>query len=189
MVEPALPSTAGLVAAERRGEALDLLFFWGLRPRQDGILGPSCLSQWWPAPFEVAGRTYASAEHYMMWGKAVLFSDEPVADQILAASDPAEVKGLGREVRGFDGAVWENHRYGVVVAGNRAKFGQHDDLRSYLTGTGESVLVEASPVDPVWGIGLAAEDPDAQRPSRWRGRNLLGFALMHVRAELRPEIS
>ncbi len=189
MADLAPPSTADLVAAEGRGEALDPLFFWGHHPRADGRLGPSCLSQWWPAPFDVAGRTYATAEHYMMWGKAVLFGDEAAARRILASSDPAEVKRLGREVRGFDGAVWERHRYGVVVAGNRGKFTASDDLRSYLVGTGERVLVEASPVDRVWGIGLAAEDPDAAVPSRWGGRNLLGFALMQVRTDLRSEVS
>lgn len=179
------PSTAELLAAEGRGETFDPVFFWGHQPRAGGGLGPSCLSQWWPAAFTVDGRTFATAEHFMMWRKAVVFGDEAVAGRVLAASDPAEVKRLGRAVTGFDSAVWERHRYGVVVDGNRAKFTAGDDLRTYLVGTGDRVLVEASPVDLVWGIGLAEDDPAARVPSRWRGRNLLGFALMQVRAELR----
>ena len=72
-----------------------------------------------------------------------------------------------------------------MVAGNLAKFEQHDDLRDYLLGTGDRVLGEASPVDRVWGIGLSRDDPAASDPSRWRGHNLLGFALMRVRDMLR----
>jgi ribA/ribD-fused uncharacterized protein len=72
-----------------------------------------------------------------------------------------------------------------VTRGNVAKFGQHEDLRAFLLATDERVLVEASPRDAVWGIGLGASNPDARIPERWRGRNLLGFALMEARSRLR----
>lgn len=84
----------------------------------------------------------------------------------------------------MDEATWLRHRYGIVVEGNLAKFGQHPALGAFLRGTGDRILVEASPVDPVWGVGLAADAPGAQDPGRWRGLNLLGFALMDVRARL-----
>jgi ribA/ribD-fused uncharacterized protein len=87
-------------------------------------------------------------------------------------------------VRGFDAAAWESHGYQAVVNGNLAKFSQHGDLAAYLLSTHPAVLVEASPVDAVWGIGLEAGDRDARLPSRWRGRNLLGFALTEVRERL-----
>ena len=90
-------------------------------------------------------------------------------------------------MRAFDEATWVAHRYDIVLAGTLAKFGQHDDLRAYLLGTGERVLVEASPVDRVWGVGLAADDPRAEDPTRWRGLNLLGFALMAARDALRAD--
>jgi ribA/ribD-fused uncharacterized protein len=93
-------------------------------------------------------------------------------------------RALGRQVRDFDQVVWDAHCFDLVVAGNVAKFSQHPDLGQYLSRTGNRVLVEASPVDRVWGIGLSATDPRAHDPARWRGRNLLGFALMRARAQL-----
>ena len=120
----------------------------------------------------------------MMWRKAKLFGDDEVADKILAIDHPSEAKALGRQVRDFDERVWEAERFEIVVAGSVAKFGQHEELGAFLRGTGDRVLVEASPLDRVWGIGLAASDPAASDPTRWRGLNLLGFALMEARALL-----
>ncbi|MFB9903109.1 NADAR family protein [Allokutzneria oryzae] len=161
------------------------VFFWGHQPERDGSVGKGCLSQWWPAPFVVDGLSFATAEHYMMWRKAILFDDGETAERVLSAGHPKAAKDLGRGVANFDTGVWERRRYDIVVAGNTAKFGQHEDLRRYLLGTGERVLVEASPLDAVWGIGLAADHPDAAHPERWPGTNLLGKALMDVRTLLR----
>jgi ribA/ribD-fused uncharacterized protein len=160
------------------------LFFWGHQPERDGSIGRGCLSQWWPCSFVVDGVTFASAEHYMMWRKALLFDDTTVAARVLAAASPAEAKALGREVSGFSEPAWVAERLEIVVAGNLAKFGQNPSLRSYLLGTGSRVLVEASPLDRVWGIGLTADDPRATDPSSWQGLNLLGEALMEVRSRL-----
>lgn len=154
------------------------LYFWGHRPQRDGSVGPGCLSQWWPAPFRLDGLTYPTAEHYMMWRKAMLFGDTGIAAQILDVTHPHAAKSLWRKVSGFDEPVWERHRYDIVVAGSVAKFGQHPDLRGYLLATGDRVLVEASPTDRIWGIGLAATDERAADPARWLGLNLLGRALM-----------
>ncbi|GAA3219506.1 hypothetical protein GCM10010468_43590 [Actinocorallia longicatena] len=143
------------------------------------------LSQWFQRDFEEEGVTYRSAEHYMMAGKARLFGDAATEELVLAAGHPQDAKKLGRGVRPFDGAVWDAERFEIVVRGNVAKFGSDPGLRSYLLGTGERVLVEASPVDRIWGIGLAARDERAARPSRWDGLNLLGFALMEARARIR----
>ncbi|MFI6042665.1 NADAR family protein [Nocardia sp. NPDC051321] len=180
-----LRSVAELVRVTAAGEKVDYLLFWGHQPERSGRIGASCLSQWWPALFVVDGTEFASAEHYMMWGKAQLFGDAENAERVLAAPTPKDAKRLGREVRGFDGNLWSEHRYDVVVRGNVAKFGQHAQLREYLLGTGDRVLVEASPADRIWGIGLAADSPKAEDPARWPGLNLLGFALMDARAELR----
>lgn len=171
-----------LVAA---GGRVKFLHFWGHQPPPGGAVGAGCLSQWWPAAFIVNGHTFGTAEHYMMWAKAMLFGDAVIAEQILAASHPHRAKTLGRQIRGFDQAVWEAHRYAIVVDANLAKFGQHPELRAYLLGTGTRILVEASPTDRIWGIGLAADDPLASDPTRWQGLNLLGFALMDTRDRLR----
>jgi ribA/ribD-fused uncharacterized protein len=180
-VTVALMTVEELAAAVASGRAVKYLFFWGHRPQRDGLLGPECLSQWWPAAFTVDGKQFATAEHYMMWRKATLFGDGEIAGRILSAKHPHRAKELGRQVRGFDQHLWEQRRFDIVVDGSVAKFGQHEQLRELLLGTGERVLVEASPVDRIWGIGLAARDPRAVDPVAWRGQNLLGFALMRAR--------
>ncbi len=141
-------------------------FFWGHMPKQADAVDKSCFSQWFPAAFEVAGETYATAEHWMMAEKARLFGDESVRQRILAARHPNEAKKLGRLVAGFDPARWDAVKFELVRAGNQHKFGQHEALKTYLLTTGDRVLVEASPVDAIWGIGLAADHADAEtRPA------------------------
>ncbi len=167
-----------------RGERVKYVWFWGHRPRPDGSVGPGCFSQWWPSPFTVDGVTYASAEHWMMAGKARLFGDADAERRALAAAHPKQAKDVGRAVRDFDEAVWREYRFRLVAEGSVHKFGHHPELREYLLGTGSRVLVEASPMDRVWGIGLAADDERAADPARWRGLNLLGFALMEARQRL-----
>lgn len=173
-----------LIREVRAGSRIKYLHFWGHRPRPDGRIGASCLSQWWPSPFVVDGVRYATAEHWMMAGKARLFGDAEAERRVLAAEHPAEAKKVGRLVRDFDGAVWERERFRLVVEGSVHKFAADDDLGMFLLGTRERVLVEASPVDRIWGIGLAADDEAASDPERWRGLNLLGFALMEARERL-----
>ncbi len=172
--------------AAARGEPLSFLFFWGHRPAKGGGPGPGCLSQWWEAAFTVEGQLYRSAEHFMMAEKARLFGDEATRAQILAAGDPAAAKALGRKVAGFDEARWVERRSEIVLQGSRAKFSQHPELLAFLHNTGDQVLVEASPTDRIWGIGLQQDDPRALDPRTWRGLNLLGFALMEARDSLRP---
>jgi len=170
---------AEVVRAELAGARPTFRFFW-----KETALSPGCLDQFWPAPFVIAGVTYPSAEHWMMAEKARTFGDEDALQTVLAARTPQAAKSAGRAVRGFSEGRWMEVRYEIVVAGNLAKFSQHDDLRRYLLATGRRVLVEASPLDRVWGIGLAEDDQRATSPSRWKGLNLLGFALMDVRDQL-----
>ncbi|MEE1756905.1 NADAR family protein [Streptomyces sp. SP18CS02] len=168
-----------------RGERVRFLHFWGHTPKKEGTAGASCLSQWWPSPFTVDGVEYATAEHWMMAAKARLFGDAEAERLAVGAADPALAKKAGRLVRGFDEAIWKRERFAIVVRGSVHKFGQDPALRDYLLATGDRVLVEASPVDRIWGIGLAADDERAHDPTRWRGLNLLGFALMEARDQLR----
>ncbi|MDK2124941.1 NADAR family protein [Parachitinimonas caeni] len=175
---------AGLLTELAAGARPKYLLFWGHTPKRAGVVDQSCLSQWFPAVFNIDGIRYPTAEHYMMAQKATLFGDLTAREKILLARTPAEAKQLGRTVAGFDHAAWEAQRSAIVEAGNFAKFGQNPELRQFLLGTGKRTLVEASPVDRIWGIGLAADDPHAEHPAKWRGLNLLGFALMAVRDQL-----
>ncbi|SMD26124.1 NADAR family protein [Kibdelosporangium aridum] len=176
---------AQLIKRMADGERPEFLFFWGHTPTPGHEAGRWVLSQWWMADFSVDGVTYRSAEHFMMAGKARLFGDDEVLDQILASKTPADAKKLGRAVRNFDQDIWAENRYDIVVRGSIAKFGSDPVLTKFLLGTGDKVLVEAAPRDVIWGIGLGAQNPKAQDPTQWRGRNLLGFALMDARAALR----
>lgn len=123
----------------------------------------------------------------MMAKKAELFGDKEMAVKIVAAKSPAEAKDLGRQVKNFNEAIWNEKRFEIVVEGNFHKFNQNEDLKAFLLDTKKRVLVEASPVDKIWGIGLTAESDKAENPLLWNGLNLLGFALMEVRDQLRDE--
>jgi len=185
MTEPR--SRNDLVALDAQGQRLTYLYFWGHQPLPSGQIGRPCLSQWWPSAFTIDGVTYRSSEHWMMAHKARLFEDEETAAKIISAETPNAAKALGREVRDFNEQIWSARRFDIVAEGSVAKFSQHPQLREYLLSTDQQVLVEASPLDRVWGIGLAADDARARQPSAWPGLNLLGFALMKARSVLSRE--
>lgn len=177
-----------LLETTANGEHPDYLFFWGHQPGKNGQLTAACFSQWWASPFAVGGVQYKTAEHWMMAQKARLFSDEDVFERVINARSPGAAKALGRQVRGFDDGLWREKRTEIVVQGSVHKFGQHPALNEFLQNTHDRVLVEASPVDSIWGIGLAADNALAQEPRTWQGLNLLGFALMETRAILANQL-
>jgi len=166
------------------GEALQFVYFWGHRPLPDASIGPSCCSQWFDAGFDIDNIHYATAEHYMMAEKARTFGDTEALGQVLAATTPEDVKKIGRRVENFNAEVWNKRSIEVVLQGNLAKFSQNPRLGLWLRASGSSVLVEASPEDAIWGIGLHRDDPRANDPSVWPGKNLLGFAIMTARDQL-----
>ncbi len=157
------------------------LFFWGHTPKSKDQIDQSCFSQWWSSDFTIDGITYSCTEQYMMAEKARLFGDNEIFSKIMEAKHPKQMKMLGRSVQHFNDQVWQANSYEIVKKGNLAKFGQDEQLRQYLCGTGNRVLVEASPQDRIWGIGLPKDHPDAERPINWKGTNWLGFVLMEVR--------
>ncbi|MDR0672193.1 MAG: NADAR family protein [Zoogloeaceae bacterium] len=165
------------------GEKLKYVFFWGHQTNQRGMTA-ACFSQWYGAPFVVDGQRYPTAEHFMMAEKAALFGDHATRALALKAPNPGAAKALGRQVRGFDEKTWQEKRFSIVFLANQSKFAQNPALGRFLDQTGNRILVEASPVDRIWGIGLAQEDKKANNPNLWRGLNLLGFALMQVRHDL-----
>ncbi|MBA9859842.1 NADAR family protein [Ralstonia insidiosa] len=142
------------------------------------------LSNWHPAQFTYRGVEFTSVEQFMMYSKARLFSDDQTARKILSSREPREQKRLGREVRGFDEAVWITKRKPIVTVGCREKFWQNPLLGEVLLGTDDTLLVEASPYDRIYGVGLAWNDPRIRDVSQWQGLNLLGEVLMEVRSWL-----
>lgn len=166
------------------GEQMQIIAFWGHTPNPKKMT-KACFSQWYDCDFEVDGVHYHTTEQYMMAQKALLFGDKEIFEQIMAAAEPKEYKALGRQVRNFDSAAWNREKYNIVLAGNMAKFSQNPELMEFLNGTGDSVLVEGSPYDDIWGVKISLDDPRVHNPNEWQGENLLGFALMEVRDRLR----
>lgn len=165
-------------------EHLKYIFFWGHHPKKDGSITKSCLSQWFDCTFCIDGITYNTAEQYMMSQKALLFNDMDIYRHIIQAKHPNECKTLGRQVKNFDLQVWQEHQTKIVIDGNLAKFSQNENLKEFLLSTNDRILVEASPYDTIWGIGLSSQTPNIENPYTWRGTNLLGFCLMEVRDRL-----
>ncbi|EAC3421795.1 NADAR family protein [Listeria monocytogenes] len=168
----------------RKGEKLKYIFFWGHQPAEDGKISKSCFSQWWICSFKVDGVEYNCAEQFMMAEKAKLFNDMEMREKILAAKHPKQAKDFGRLIRGFQEDIWLKNRFNIVMRANQAKFSQNEELKKFLMQTKNRILVEASPVDKIWGIGMAADYKNVENPLYWKGLNLLGFALMAVRDEL-----
>lgn len=163
-----------LASANRQGYASnDFFLFWS---------GP--FSQWAKYDIILDGVTFNTCEQYMMAEKAKLFNDSETFKLIMSTSNPERQKKLGRLVQGFDKAVWDDKARDIVYRANLAKFGQHVSLSKLLSDTGDRVIVEASPLDRVWGIGLDKKSPDAINPERWRGTNWLGFAIQRARMQL-----
>lgn len=142
------------------------------------------LSNWYPAHFTVDGIEFSSMEQFMMYQKACHFHDASVAKEILSTNDVAEIKKLGREVHGYNENTWNGVRQIIVYEGLKAKFSQNAELKEKLVDTGDAILAECAVRDQIWGIGLSMRDPNRLDRSKWRGKNLLGYALMMVREQL-----
>mmetsp|Transcript_8269 Transcript_8269/g.10833 ORF Transcript_8269/g.10833 Transcript_8269/m.10833 type:complete len:180 (+) Transcript_8269:85-624(+) len=154
-------------------------YFWG---------GPTTFSQWLPSKYELEGFEYICAEQGMMHGKALLFNDHSTAEKIMQTSNPKIMKSLGRKVEGFDNKIWEQSREEIVYRNSVAKFTQSPELMEALISVGSLeigsvVLVEASPFDRIWGIGMNEKTARATPPAQWIGLNLLGIILTRVRDE------
>ena len=142
------------------------------------------LSNWYPSDFTVNGISFSLLEQYMMYQKALRFGDTKIADKILATDDVAKIKKLGREVQGYDDSVWNGVRQIIVYEGLTAKFSQNEDLKAKLLETKDVILAECAVRDKIWGIGLSITDEKRFDKDKWKGQNLLGYALMLVREHL-----
>lgn len=120
--------------------------------------------------------------------KARLFGDNEAADAMMKLSDqPAKLKNLGRKVRGFDDNIWKTRREHIVTTGCYYKFKENKNLAKILLGTGERAIIETSGSDAIWGIGYTEKQAKTNRGTVKWGENLLGLALMDVRALLRED--
>jgi ribA/ribD-fused uncharacterized protein len=154
----------------------DFVLFWG-----------GTYSQWCPSPFTIDGKEYTCCEQYMMGKKALTFKDMEAYEEIMATKSPRDQKAIGRRVKNFNAEVWSVISREVVYQANYAKFTQNPEMREELMATGDLEIVEASPEDKIWGIGLHETDPRAWDKSTWQGTNWLGEAIMRVRETLRNE--
>jgi len=169
-----------LIIRQNNGEKLEFIFFW-----KPGDAPYDCFGQWQPSEFREEIFSYSCAEQYMMAKKAQIFEDEEIKKMIMETADPKQIKSLGRKVKNFDEKTWDKLKYSVVLNGNYHKFAQNKEMREMLLSTDNKILVEASPLDTIWGIGYSFENPNSANPKHWRGLNLLGFALMEVRDEIK----
>lgn len=174
----AIKMPASILRAQEKEEKPEIrdgyVLFWGGWP-----------SNWWYSPFTINGVAYNCVEQYMMAEKARLFGDEETRQKILATPYPRSQKELGREVRGYKDAKWAKARYKIVVKGATEKLRQNPSIRKLALATGDAKFVECSPEDDLWGIGLPQDHPDVTKPSKWKGKNLLGKALTEARNKLR----
>lgn len=151
-------------------------FFWS---------GP--FSNWYPAPLKIDDIVYNCSEQHMMAEKTRMFGDIETLNKIMSAVDPRDQKRYGRQVKGFDKEKWDAIARNIVFKGCYAKFTQNNDIKQALLATVGTTLVEASPEDRIWGIGLHKSDPKAQNRDTWRGTNWLGETLTKVREKILQE--
>ncbi len=164
----------------------EFYFFWGHTPKKENVIDKSCLSQWFDRGFIINDIKYKNAEQYMMAKKALLFCDKEIFNKIMNISDPHSVKKLGRKIKNFNEKVWNQNCENYVYEANMAKFSQNEDLKEFILST-TGLLVEASPYDKIWGIGLSASDKRALNVETWKGLNKLGYILTKVRNDIRIE--
>ena len=165
-----------------RREKKKFVFFWKSGP----------FTQWYNSKFTGSSEfdpkheklEFCNAEQWMMFNKAHLMGDVVTAARIMETTNPKQIKQLGREVRSFSEKVWNKHKIDIVYQGNKLKFTQCEYLKEILINTAPKTLVEASPADKIWGIGLNENDPNAPYPDRWKGQNLLGNILTRLRDDL-----
>lgn len=176
-----------LIKEQENNENLKFIYFWGNENKYNEDVGKFCFSQWFESHFIVDNITYKTSEHWMMAQKAKLFNDQVTFTKIISCKKPGEAKELGRQVLNFDEEIWNNNRFEIVKSGNIHKFSQNKKIEEYLKKTGDRILVEASPVDVIWGNGLSQDSKNISNISEWRGLNLLGFILMEVRDLLKSQ--
>lgn len=156
----------------------DLIAFWKVSDEY------GYFSNWYISEFELDNIVYNSVEKYIMAKKATIFNDKDMLEKILNSNNQRDIKSYGRKVKNYDDKVWSKARYNIGLEAIKAKFSQNEMLKSKLLATKNKIIVEASPLDRIWGIGLSKNNDDILEPSKWRGTNILGDMLMQAREEI-----
>jgi len=157
----------------------NFVFFW----KKDG---PNGIFSNWSNHSIYDNIEFKTLEHYLMYSKACLFEDYEIANQIIKANGPLTVKNLGRQVKNFNEKTWLANRHTIMQRGLQMKVEQNEDVKEALLATGNKIIVEASPFDTIWGIGMSESDKNATDTTKWKGLNLLGQAWMNVRDIIKP---
>lgn len=169
----------------QEGQRFQFIYFWNFKPQDVKLdqYNETCCTQWFPSEFvDESGQQYSCCEQYMMAQKAILFNDNETLDKILKTNVPRQIKKLGREVKNFDENKWSQNSQEIVFHGNLYKYSQNEKFRNYILSVPRNaIFVEASPLDSIWGIKLAADNPKVQNPLEWKGTNFLGFQITRVR--------
>jgi ribA/ribD-fused uncharacterized protein len=176
--------------------SLEPLFFWGHNAK-GYVMGKQCLSNWFPSTFIVEEKIndkiiklkFHNNEQYFMYQKAKLFGDINMMEKILKEKKPFNCKKLGKLVKNFDKKIWEENCVDLVTMGCYYKFSQDKEFKKFLLSTGDRLLVEASPYDFIWGIGMGELKAKNLPPEKWPGKNYLGICLMNARKMIRDEIN
>lgn len=144
-----------------------------------------CFSNWYPSKFIINGNKYYNGEQWMMAVKARLFEDEATLYEIMKATSPSKAKSLGRLVKNFDPKLWDQNKMELVYTGLLEKFIQNPEMKAILLSTHGNLIVEASPIDRIWGVGIDKDNPNIYNKEKWKGDNCLGEVLMSIRNTLR----
>lgn len=148
------------------------------------FFGQNCpLSNFYEAPFYADGFKYRHVEQFLFCKKAEFARDDASKQKILTANTPAECKKIGKHIKVVQ-KDWYPEEILVMKKGLREKFMQNAALKEFLIATGEKTLLEASPKDKFWGIGMGLKGVATSDRVVWSGKNRLGEMLMDLRNQL-----
>ena len=143
------------------------------------------LSNHSPAPFTINKKDYNSSEQMFLSEKCITFGQTAAAQNIMCMDDPGKMVQEAKVCRGYN-EKWDMEQEDIMLTAILGKFTQNEEHEKFLLSTGDKILVEGSPYDSTWGVGLAFNDPAIDNSQNWKGDNLLGKALMTARRLIKP---
>lgn len=132
------------------------------------------------SPFEIDGKQFTTAEHWIQSTKATFFQDKKIAEAIINCNTALEAKRWGYKVQGFDPKIWNEKGYDLCLPGIKAKYKQNPTLLNMLKTTAPQLLLESTN-DKTWGIGVPLKETDALNKDKWHNTGWLSSMLMSIR--------